>query len=266
MATTSAALTEEMVTAAGVTIQLVKGGTGTPLLVLHDELGHPGWLRFHAALAQHHTLYMPSHPGFGQSERPEWLTSIRDLASWYLDALDELQLNPVPVIGLGLGGWLAAEMAVMCPQQFTKLVLVSPPGIKPPTGVIYDMFLVVAKVYLADSFANPAGTPEYQQLYGADPTPEQAENWEIGREMSSRLAWRPYMHSFSLAYLLRRLRRLPTLIFWGKQDNIVPPSAGEVYHQAIPGSRLVMLDNCGHHPEIEHAEDFVRQVQDFLRG
>jgi pimeloyl-ACP methyl ester carboxylesterase len=156
-------------------------------------------------------------------------------------------------------------MAVMCPQQFRRLVLVSPPGIKPSTGVIYDMFLVVAKVYLANSFANPDGTLEYQELYGADPTPEQAENWEIAREMSSRLAWRPYMHSFSLPYLLRRLRQLPTLIFWGNEDKIIPPSTADLYHQAIPGSRLVMLDNCGHHPEIECAEDFVRQIQDFLK-
>lgn len=264
--TTSAAWTEETVATAGVTIQLVTGGTGTPLLILHDELGHPGWLRFHDALAQHYTLHLPSHPGFGQSERPEWIMNMRDLAAWYLDALDELQIPPVPVIGLSLGGWLAAEMAAMCPQQFTKLVLVSPFGIRPPTGEIYDMFLVVAKAYLTASFADPANTPEYQERYGDNPTPEQAEAWEVAREMTSRLAWRPYMHDLSLPYRLRRLRRLPTLVVWGQQDAIVPPSAAEAYHQAIPGSQLVTFDRCGHHPEIEHTEAFVRRVQEFLQA
>ena len=69
MTTSTEPWTEEIVEVAGTRLQLVKGGTGEPLLILHDELGHPGWLRFHEALAQQHTLYIPLHPGFGKSER-----------------------------------------------------------------------------------------------------------------------------------------------------------------------------------------------------
>lgn len=256
--------TEEIRQVAGTSLQLVKGGTGAPLLILHDELGHPGWLRYHNALAQRYTLHIPSHPGFGASECQDWISSIRDMAGWYLDALDELGLSPVPVLGLGLGGWLAAEMATMCPQQLSKLVLVSPPGIKPPSGEIYDMFLVVAKEYLAASVLDPANTPEYQQLWGGEISPERAELLEVAREQASRLSWRPYMHNPSLPFLLRRLRRLPTLLIWGRQDRIVPLSAGEAYQAAIPGSRLVTLDRCNHHPEIEQTDAFVRTVQEFL--
>ncbi|MBM3224696.1 MAG: alpha/beta fold hydrolase, partial [Candidatus Tectomicrobia bacterium] len=118
MATTAVPWTAEMVEAGGLKLQVIKGGTGQPLLLLHDEMGHPGWLRYHEALAQQHTLYIPLHPGCGKSERPDWLMHMRDLATWYLDALDDLGLGPVPVIGSSLGGWLAAEMAAMCPQQF----------------------------------------------------------------------------------------------------------------------------------------------------
>ena len=64
MTTSSITWTEEMVEAAGIRIKLIKGGSGDPLLVLHDEMGHPGWLRWHEALAQNHTLYIPWHPGF----------------------------------------------------------------------------------------------------------------------------------------------------------------------------------------------------------
>ena len=177
MATTATPWTEEIVEAGGIKLHITKGGTGQPLLLLHDELGHPGWLRYHAALAQHYTLYMPSHPGCGPSERLDWVMSMRDLAGWYLDVLDELGLVQVPVLGGSLGGWLAAEMAAMCPQQFKRLVLVGAMGVRPPVGEIFDMFLVVSRNYLAASFADPANTPEYQQLYGADPTPEQAETW-----------------------------------------------------------------------------------------
>ena len=63
MTTSSISFTEEMVDVAGSRIKLIKGGSGDPLLILHDEMGHPGWLRYHQALAQDHTLYIPWHPG-----------------------------------------------------------------------------------------------------------------------------------------------------------------------------------------------------------
>jgi pimeloyl-ACP methyl ester carboxylesterase len=266
MATSSTPWTEELVEVAGSKLHMIKGGTGQPLLLLHDELGHPGWLHYHAALAQHYTLHIPLHPGCGQSNHLDWVMNIRDLAFWYLDALEELGLGSVPVIGNSLGGWLAAEMAAMCPQQFTRLVLVGAMGVRPPVGEIRDMFLVVSREYLRASFVDLAHTAEAQQLFGGDPTPEQAETWESARELSSLVGWRPYMHDPALPHVLRRLRLLPTLIVWGRQDAIVPVSAGEAYHQAIPGSRLVVLDGCGHRPEIEQADAFVRVVREFLQS
>ena len=266
MATSSTPWTEELVEAAGIKLHMIKGGTGQPLLLLHDEMGHPGWLRYHAALAQHYTLHIPLHPGCGQSNHLDWVMHIRDLAFWYLDALDELGLGAVPVLGSSLGGWLAAEMAAMCPQQFTRLVLVGAMGVRPPVGEIRDMFLMVSREYLRASFADPVNNEEAQQLFGGDPTPEQAEAWESARELASLVGWRPYMHDPALPHVLRRLRKLPTLIVWGRQDAIVPVSAGEAYHQAIPGSRLVLLDGCGHRPEIEQADEFVRVVREFLQA
>jgi pimeloyl-ACP methyl ester carboxylesterase len=232
--------------------------------MLHDELGQPGWLRFHASLARQYTLYIPSHPGFGKSEGLEWIMNMRDMAGWYLEALDDLDVGRVNIVGFSLGGWLAAEMATMCPEQFKKLVLVGATGIKPPTGQIYDMFLEVAKDFITASYLDPAKTPEFPQVCPETPTPEQIEAWEMAREEACRLGWRPYMHYPSLPHLLRRLRKLPTLIVWGRQDAIVPLSVAEVYHASIPGSRLVILDNCGHHPEIEQPDEFVQQVQAFL--
>jgi pimeloyl-ACP methyl ester carboxylesterase len=52
---------------------------------------------------------------------------------------------------------------------------------------------------------------------------------------------------------------------WGRQDGIVPLGAGEAYHRAIPGSQLVVLERCGHRPEIEQADEFVRVVREFLQ-
>ena len=266
MTTSSKAWTGETVEVAGTKLRLVKGGTGEPLLILHDEMGHPGWLRFHEALAQHNTLYMPSHPGFGESERLDWIMNMRDMAGWYLEAVDDLGLGQVNVVGFSLGGWLAAEMATMCPQQFKRLVLVGAPGIRPPVGEIFDMFLVVAKEFITAGYLDPASVQEYRQVCPDDPTPEQVEAWEAAREEACRLSWRPYMYYPAMPHLLRRLKSLPTLIVWGKQDAIVPLSVGEVYRDSIAGSRLAVLDNCGHHPEIEKSDEFVRLVQGFLSG
>jgi pimeloyl-ACP methyl ester carboxylesterase len=264
MTTSTQTWTEEIVEVAGTRLQLVKGGAGEPLLVLHGEMGHPGWLRFHEALARRNTLYIPSHPGFGKSPRLDWVMNMRDLAGWYLDALDDLELGQVNVVGFSLGGWLAAEMATMCPDQFKKLVLVGAAGIKPPTGEIFDMFLVVAKEYITASVRDPSSVPEFKLLCPDEPTPEQAEAWEVAREQACRLSWRPYMHYPGLPHLLRRLKRLPTLIVWGRQDPIVPLSAAEVYHQSIKGSRLMVLNDCGHQPEVEKPDEFARAVQAFL--
>src|SRR5437899_4316988 len=70
MTTAEAAFTEDLVEVAGVRIQLRRGGIGAPLLILHSELGVPGWLRAYEKLARHFTVYVPSLPGFGQSGRP----------------------------------------------------------------------------------------------------------------------------------------------------------------------------------------------------
>ena len=264
MAMSAQTWSEEIVEAAGGAVQLVKGGQGDPLLILHDETGHPGWLNYHQALAQNNTLYIPSHSGFGETERQEWIMNMRDLAGWYLEVLGDLGLDKVNLMGISMGGWLAAEMASMSPQTFKKMILVGPAGIKPPTGEIYDMFLVVAKAFITQGFHDPAGTPEFATICPDEPTLEQVEFWEVAREEASRLSWRPYMHYPGLPHLLHRLKTLPTLVVWGKEDAIVPLSAGQAYQENIKGSKLAVIDNCGHHPEIEKTEEFLGLVKEFL--
>jgi pimeloyl-ACP methyl ester carboxylesterase len=53
-------------------------------------------------------------------------------------------------------------------------------------------------------------------------------------------------------------------LIWGRQDRIVPLSAGEVYHKSVAGSELTVLDRCGHRPEIEKQAEFSQRVQKFL--
>ena len=72
------------------------------------------------------------------------------------------------------------------------------------------------------------------------------------------------MHNPNLPHLLHRLKRLPTLLVWGREDGVVPLSAGQKYNESIPGSRLAVMDDCGHRPELERPAEFVAIVREFL--
>ena len=103
---------EAFVNVGGAQIRLLKSGSGAPLLVLHGTEGSLGWRRYAQALAEHFTVYLPSHPGFDGSERPVWLQSVPDLACFYTWFLETQGLEGIRVIGCALGGWLVAEMAL----------------------------------------------------------------------------------------------------------------------------------------------------------
>jgi pimeloyl-ACP methyl ester carboxylesterase len=182
------------------------------------------------------------------------------LAHFYHWFLEVQRLEGVCVLGFSMGGWLAAEMALMCPHRFEKLVLVAAAGIKPSQGEILDIFLHGPEQVAQLAFYDPAQASAYQQLSGAAATPEVAQqNWE----MAVRLCWKPYMHNPVLPALLPRLR-LPTLIVWGREDRIVPLSCAEAYRQAIRGAVLQVIERCGHVPQLEQPQAFLNAVQQFL--
>ncbi len=255
---------QEKVHVAGADLTVIKGGKGRPLLVLHEELGHPGWLRWHSELARDHELIIPIQPGFAGTERVDWIANIRDLAGFYGRVVREMKLTPVDVIGFSTGGWIAAEMAAQNFQQLHRMVLVAPAGIRPSSGEIMDIFTVTARSYLGSTVLDPNNTPEFSKLYGGERTPEQFEAFEDARTEIARLAWEPYLFSPSLPKLLEGVAGLPTLIVFGRQDPVVPVNVGEAYNKAIAGSKLALLDGCGHRPEIEKTDEVVKLLRDFL--
>src|SRR3974377_1162461 len=96
----------------GCNIALRRAGTGRPLLILHGASDAASWLPCMADLAARHDVILPEHPGFGASAPPDWLDTIADLANFYLEVLDRLDLSGVDLVGHDLGGWIAAELAV----------------------------------------------------------------------------------------------------------------------------------------------------------
>lgn len=257
--------TEEIISVAGTGLQVLKAGSGPSLIIFHDEMGQHAWLRYQQVLSEHFEVLAPSHPGYGKSTRLDWIMTMRDMAGWYLQAFDELGIRDANVVGFSLGGWLAATIAALCPHHFRKMALVGATGIKPPEGEIFDMFMETSSEYIKLTVADPLAVAEFSSVCPPTPSPELAEAWEVAREQSVRLSWRPYMHDPGLPHLLRRASGIPTLMIWGENDRIVPLSAGQAYKEAIGGSQLTVIKGSGHRPEIEAPDEFLSTVLGFLQ-
>jgi pimeloyl-ACP methyl ester carboxylesterase len=145
------------------------------------------------------------------------------------------------------------------------MVLVGAMGIKPEQGEIFDYFLESGLTGLRRAFHRPEQSSEFMRYWGKEWTPEEADLVEQQREMTCRIAWKPYMHSLTLRHILPGVRT-PTLLVWGRDDAITPIDSGAIYQRAIPRSRLVVIENCGHMPEMEKPAEFARLVADFLAG
>src|SRR5215471_14078374 len=203
------------VEAAGTKLHLMRAGRGRPLLVLHHETGTLDRLPFYDALAARYDVLVPHHPGYSRSERPEWMRRVRDMAADYRGLLGDLGLEKVALVGLGFGGWIAAEMAGMAPRDVSKLVLVGAMGIKPPEGFILDQAIVGYIDYARAGFHDQKA---FDRVYGEEPSNDQLVEWDICREMCFRIAWKPYMYNPNLAHLLGAVRA-PALLVWGDNDK-----------------------------------------------
>lgn len=120
-------------------VELTESGSGPPLIYLHGEAG-PRWSRYLDLLAVRHTVIAPAVAGYGGSTGSEHLLDIHDLIYWGLELLDALELCAQPVIGHGLGGMLAAELAAVQPKRVSRLVLIDAFGLWLPANPTLDYF------------------------------------------------------------------------------------------------------------------------------
>ena len=238
---------QAVVEVAGGKIPLLSGGEGPPLLVLSRDIGACGWLPLFDQLASKFSVFVPTYPGFAGADVPSWARNVRDLAALLQWLVRDLKIEKPTVLGLGFGGWIAAEMMTLAPGAFRSAVLVSPMGLKPEQGEIFDQFLLHNDDYVRACFHDVA---KFKSLFGDPPTLDQREMWEINREMVTRVAWKPYMFNPALPFLLRGCDT-PTLLVWGRADQIVPLEVGELYRATLRDARLEVIENCGHVVEIE---------------
>ncbi len=248
----------------GIRVEAIERGSGRPLLFLHPGIGIERTAPVLDRLAERARLIAPTHPGFGGSELPKSFDRIDDLAYFYLDLLDQLDLADTVVVGVSIGAWIAAEIAVKSTQRLSHLVLANPVGIKVgdrETRDIVDIFALTEAELNAIAYFDPRIA---ERDYAAMPEAE-VRTLARNREASARFAWSPYMHDPKLKGRLHRIR-IPTLFLWGTADRILSEAYVGAYCAAITGARFERIERAGHFPHLEQPEEFARKVFAFIEG
>ena len=239
-------------------------GQGDPLVFLHGELGHlrPDEDEFLQLLSRKFTVYAPQQPGYGESEGLEAMYDVQDLALYYMDLLESLELDRPALAGQSLGGMVAAEMATLCPHVARKLVLITPLGLWRDELPVPDAFTMGREELRSRLFSDPGSPAALQALPDRFPSPEREMAFWHGLSAAGKLIW-------GLPYGLKLERRLyrisaPTLILWGQRDGLVAPQHGEVFRRGIKDARLETLDGCAHAPHLEAPREVADMVEGFL--
>jgi pimeloyl-ACP methyl ester carboxylesterase len=257
--TTAAVPSTKTINVAGigpVELTVEERGDGQPILLLHGGAGPQSFAAFAQLLAEKSScrVLTPTHPGFGGTLRPDGLNSVAGLAALYVGLLDDVGLEGVTVVGNSVGGWIAAETALLDSRRIAGIVLLDAVGIEVEGHPVADV--------------SGLSLPEIQALSFHDPTPFRVDPATIpdGQKAimaANGAALAVYAGSPAMAdpTLLGRLSgiTIPTLVLWGESDHIVEPAYGQAYAAAIDGARFEVLPATGHTPQME-APDLVLQT------
>lgn len=241
-------------------------GEGAPLLYLHGEWGRSADLPFLAALGEHRRVIAPCHPGYGASTGTEHLLDLHDLIYYYLDFLDALDLRDLQLVGHGLGGMLAAELAAVQPERFTRLVLLAPLGLWNPVDPVLDFFAAAPTALAAALYHGPEASAARAAI--AVPEDDSAYVAFMLERAKSLATAAKYLWPIPNRGLNRRLHRVrvPTLVVWGASDGICSPSYADAFHAAIPHSEVLILPDSGHQLQVERPTELGQIVNRFINN
>jgi pimeloyl-ACP methyl ester carboxylesterase len=244
--------------------EFAEHGAGRPVLLLHGGGGPQTVAGFGARLAAElpARVVVPTHPGFGGT--PDDLTTIRGLARVYADLLDDLGLNDVLVVGNSIGGWIAAELALLNTPPADEprggevrggevragaprvgaLVVVDGVGLQVPGHPVVDFFSLTLPEVADFSYHDP-------DAFRIDPSKLPPEAQALLAANRETLA--VYASAMEDPTLQTRLAAItvPTTVIWGDSDRIADPTYGRAYADAIPGARFELLRDTGHLPQLE---------------
>ncbi len=237
-------------------LEYLEAGHGPTVTLLHGLFGGPSnWAEVIPRLARDFHVLAPKFPLDGSVP----ITSLQPLTDFVREFLDRKGVDKTALCGNSLGGQVALDFCLKYPHRVTKLILAGSAG-------LYER-------HLSDG-SLPKPNREFIRA--------QAEkvffhkhhvNDELVEQIYQHLQDRRYVRFLiRVAKVTRDYRmddelakvRVPTLLIWGAQDEVTPPSVAHQFHQHLPLAQLVFFDQCGHAPPIEHPERFSQTVREFL--
>jgi pimeloyl-ACP methyl ester carboxylesterase len=233
-------------------------GDGPPLVFFHPLPGLE-WQPI-LRLAENHTVYAPEHPGTtpGDPQAIREVHTFWELLLAYEEAFRALGLERPAVVGMSFGGMVAADLAASFPHVLSRLVLLSPIRlVEMITGPPQELPSYLFKYPGSDAAQALMALPDDPDKI---PTAIAQGAWNVG--CTTKFAWPIADHG-----LARRLHRIavPTLILWGRDDALVPAVYAEEFATRIEGSRVEVLDDCGHALQADQPERTFKLITDFLR-
>ncbi|MQA87983.1 MAG: alpha/beta fold hydrolase [Streptosporangiales bacterium] len=265
---TMPAINEEAldVWAGRLTMRVKVAGAGAPLLYLHPAAGLV-WDPFLSHLAERYTVYAPEFPGTSAGD-PYAIHAVDELADVvlvYEEVTRRLGLTRPVVVGQSFGGMLAAELAAHFPALPEKLVLLDPIGLWRDDVPVSNWIATPPEQLPALLFHDPAGEPAQRTLQPPD-DPEAARAatagmvWAFG--CTGKFTW-----PIPDRGLRNRLHRVAasTLIVWGREDRLIPVAYADEFARLIADSKVVIIDDCGHIPQVERLEETSAAVDAFLQ-
>jgi pimeloyl-ACP methyl ester carboxylesterase len=252
-------------------VEVAEAGQGPPLLYLHGIWDGPD-NPLVASLQRRFTVVEPKLPGFGATRGEEHLYDVHDAVYFFLDVLDELGCDGVPLVGHCLGGMFAAEVAAAQPGRFRRLVLIAAFGLWSDALPALDFFAagpdeLAQGLYGASGPDGIAGTSVLRpgSLEPEGLTDEERVERRLERARALAAAAR-FLWPIPDRGLSKRAHRLPpsTLLVWGKEDGVVPPAHGEMLERLAPGSRLEIVDGAAHLPHYQQPERVRALVEEAL--
>ena len=266
----------------GYEVAFRQGGAGPVLLLLHGIAGSSRtWLPVMRLLRDDYTVLAPDFLGHGRSAKPLGDYSLGNQASGMRDLLHLLGIDRATVVGQSFGGGVAMQFAYQFPERCERLVLVDAGGL----GREVSWILRLA-TFPGAEFVMPVVFPGFVRSWG-DSLARVLGDWGIRNEAAAEV-WRSYRsltdtenrqafirtmrsvidpggQSVSARDRLYLAARMPTLIVWGDRDRIIPIAHAYEAHEAIPNSRLEVIDGVGHFPHAEAPVRFVEVLRNFLR-
>jgi 2-hydroxy-6-oxonona-2,4-dienedioate hydrolase len=270
--------TTRLVTTADYDIQVNDAGQGHPIIMIHGTgPGASGWSNFEPtiqALGAKYRCIAVTMPGWGESS-PQDLTTGRDQGEAIRQLMDALDIEKAAFVGNSMGGGVSMVMATKHPDRVTHMITMGSgvwgPAVVGPNGFSEGLRALWAAYEepTADNFKRLVSAMCYDQAFATDGLAEQRAAAAAARPDHLR-NWLDLMKAgrgadgFAEAAAKLPGTSIPTLLIHGRDDRTVHFEVSLRALGLIPTARLVLLNQCGHWAQLEHAATFNHMVDDFL--